>query len=175
MLSESPWMPSFLGGGGGLEFSNFCKNPKCPHFTDWEKPFLGSHLDIWHSTIHFSTWQKVYNILRSRCLKSYITTIFSDGVVPHWLAWRAAVSLCLWDSSFAVVSPYLSATCGELGPDSLWITKTWGCSIIAGNGIYAVSPPSLWILNPGIQSTGILSVVGLICWCEYLGILLGTE
>ena len=60
----------------------------------------------------------------------------------------------------AVVSQYLGI-CGELGPGFLWIPKPedaayvkWHCMVI---------PLSLWILNPGIQPTGLLSVVGLIC------------
>lgn len=76
------------------------------------------------------------------------------------LAWRAAVSLCLWDSSLQLslriwvsLGNWVQTLCGYQNLRMLHYVK-WHCT---------VSPPSLWILNPGIQPTGILSVVGLIC------------
>ena len=57
MLSESPLDARlfFAGGGGGLEFINLCKNLLNDHILQVGKSPFGGHLDIRHSTIHFST------------------------------------------------------------------------------------------------------------------------
>lgn len=159
MLSESPLdARPFFFFFFCLNLLILCKNLLNAHiYTGWKKPFLRP---LRHMTFYNTLFNMKKSIQYFESSAKKVNVLFSLMGQCFAVSLESSCSLCLWDlllqlflSIWLSVGNWVQALCGYQNLRMLHYVK-WHCT---------VSPPSLWILNPGTQPTGILSVVGLIC------------